>query len=128
MTRFFNKFGKLAAVIVLAGVAVPQAATAGHHGNGGGNGGSHRSQNFMKSSGSQFSMKSMNSQPLAIKNFNTNDGTFARSNGNSLPTIQKFNGTKISGGISTQNLSSRKITTTSGTVLNSGKYTPSLLN
>lgn len=102
MTRFFNKFGRLAAVAVLAGVVVPQVAMAG------GNGGS-RSQNFMKSSGNQYSIKPMNSQPMAIKKFSSTSSNFQSS------------------GISSQNLTSRKIKTMPGTVLNSGTFTPSVI-
>jgi hypothetical protein len=86
MFRFFNLFGRLAAAVVLAGVAIPQTASAGHHGNGGSN----RSQKSLKSSSNQFSAKSMNSQPLTTKKFSSNMGNFQRSNGNAIPLVQKY--------------------------------------
>lgn len=122
MTRFFNKFGRLAAVVVLAGVAVPQVAMAdGKHG---GNGGSGRSSNFMKSSGNQFSIKPMNSQPMSVKRLGSSMGNFQQSTGNSMPMVQKFNNSKITSGISSQSLSTRQIKTLPLTV---GKYNPNLI-
>lgn len=120
MTRFFNKFGRLAAVVVLAGVAVPQVAFAGDKAG-------FSNRNFsksMQSGGSnQFRMQK-SVQPMAVKQFNSNAGNFKKLSGNSLQSSPKWTAQKLNTGNIGQNLSNKKIKTLPGTVLNSGKFTP----
>ncbi len=115
MTRFFNKFARLAAVAILAGVVVPQVASAEKKAGG------NRSQNFSKSmkssGGNQFrSQKSV--QPIPVKQFNSNTGNFKKTSGNSLQSSPKWTAQKLNN----QQLSNLKQTTNPTSVLNPGKF------
>lgn len=118
MTRFFNKFSRLAAVAVLAGVVVPQVASADHK-----PGGNRNFSKVMQSGGnSQFRVQN-SVQPMAIKKFSSNTGNFQQLSGNSLQSSPKFKVQKLNTGINSQVLSNQKFKTLPGTVLNPRKVT-----
>lgn len=100
MTRSFNRFARLTALVVLAAIVVPQTCLAGgKHASGGGN----LSRTFsMKSSGNQFRRSQMSVQPMTVKKLNSN-----------------FSG---------QNFTTRQIKTVPSTILNTSKFNPTLLN
>ncbi len=118
MTCFFNRFGRLAAVAVLAGVVVPQVTFADKPGG--------NNRNFAKSmqsgGGNQFRVQK-SVQPMAIRKFSSNAGSMQQLSGNSLQSSPKFKVQTLNSGINNQSLSSKKFKTLPGTGLNPRKLT-----
>ena len=123
MTLHFNKFGRIVAMAVLAGVMVPGVCLAGKNGGGKSGGGNHGSHSMkMKSSGGQFrSMpKSVSSFKSSGNNFKKLNTSSLKSNNNVWKSTPKFTPAVNK---STHVYSNRK---PSGNVLQSGKFNGSL--